>query len=240
MGTSGHNEARDQSLSGRAMSAAPVRPLCSSDRGVSQAAAPQQRQQWLIRELTELILNGSNLFHQCSLRSHSASALHSRSSHPTRSESNRIGSDRPDLLAPSPRLAMRTAASKLVLLALASFLALVQLALEPCTAAASQSQPVNPANPLRVSFPLVGSSFDLRRLRDPAMNLAPGERRGFYNILDTSFVTGVASANYSYIFNVSVRAGKIATASEPQREWPAGLRNIASTTDLLAICCNCA
>ena len=100
---------------------------------------------------------------------------------------------------------MRTGTSKLRMLAITIVLALAHLSLQPCTAAASQSQPVNPANPLRVSFPLVGASFDLRRLRDPAMNLAPGERRGFYNILDTSFVTGVASANYSYIFNVSVR-----------------------------------
>ena len=144
-------------------------------------------------------------------------------------------------MAPSRRLAVQTSVSKLrLLLALASLLALAQLALEPCAAAASQSQPVNPANPLRVSFPLVGSSFDLRRLRDPAMNLAPGERRGFYNILDTSFVTGVASANYSYIFNVSVRERKSQQpASEPQREWPAGLRNITSTTDLLTMCLHC-
>ena len=114
---------------------------------------------------------------------------------------------------------MRTVTSKLRMLAITILLALVQLSLQPCVcaAAASEPQPVNPSNPLRVSFPLVGASFDLRRLRDPAINLAPGERRGFYNILDTSFVTGVASANYSYIFNVSVRAqGKSQqTASEP-------------------------
>lgn len=153
---------------------------------------------------------------------------------------DRSRSDRPDRMAPSPRLAMQTAASKLRLLAITIVLALVQLALEPCTAAASQ--PVNPANPLRVSFPLVGASFDLRRLRDPAMNLAPGERRGFYNILDTSFVTGVASANYSYIFNVSVRAAKIAAASEPQRDWPAGLScsRLTLPTSHRFLICSCA
>jgi len=124
------------------------------------------------------------------------------------------------MTAPPPLVAMRPTASKLLLLlAITTALALAQLAFQPCAAAAPQ--PVHPSNPLRVSFPSVGASFDLRRLRDPAINLAPAERRGFYNILDTSFVTGVAAANYSYIFNVSVRAVKILAASEPARVWPA-------------------